>query len=129
MRSVADTFRMRRGTGLLAAGARARRADVRNNHAGKAGRVEARGDDIGLEHGLAWDPLGTDGFPEGIAFHFARVRSLALWRTRACELLAASAFEPALWVALISWQAASAGWIGPKAKPAIPSTATPILKI
>jgi hypothetical protein len=54
---------------LLAADARTRSADVRHHHAGKTGRVELRGDQVGLKSCVRWNPVGSNGLPEGISLH------------------------------------------------------------
>src|SRR5262245_22591744 len=59
----------------LAACGRAGRANVRHDHASEARRVEALGDDIGLELRLSWHAIWPNGFPEGIALHFVGIQS------------------------------------------------------
>jgi hypothetical protein len=56
----------------LAADARTRRADVRDYHAGKTGRVGLRSDQVRLESRVRWNPLGTNGLPEGFSLHRVR---------------------------------------------------------
>ena len=55
---------------LLAADARARRADIRHDHAGEAGGVEARADDVRLQLSIRRNPIGAHHLPERIARHF-----------------------------------------------------------
>jgi hypothetical protein len=68
----ADISLMRNTLALLPADARARRADVRHDHPGEAGGVEARGDPVRLQLSLLWNPIGAHGLSERIALHFMR---------------------------------------------------------
>jgi hypothetical protein len=54
---------------LLAADARTRSADITDYYAGKTSRVELRGDQVGLKSCVRWNPVGTNGLPEGISLH------------------------------------------------------------
>ena len=72
----ADISLMRNTLALLPADARARRADVRHDHPGEAGGVEARGDHVRLQLSLLWNPIGAHGLPERIALPFTRKADL-----------------------------------------------------
>jgi hypothetical protein len=54
---------------LLAADARTRSADITDYYAGKTSGVELRGDQVGLKSCVRWNPVGTNGLPEGISRH------------------------------------------------------------
>ena len=54
---------------LLAADARTRSADITDYYAGKTSSVELRGDQVGLKSCVRWNPVGTNGLPEGISLH------------------------------------------------------------
>jgi len=58
-----------RARGLLAADARTRSADVRDDYARKTSCVELCGDQVGLKSCVRWNPVGANGFPEGLSLH------------------------------------------------------------
>src|SRR3974377_212172 len=57
---------------LSPADARARRADVRHDHAGEAGGVEARGDNVRPQLSIIRNSIWAYSLPERIALHFVR---------------------------------------------------------
>src|SRR6476660_10617311 len=57
---------------LLAADDRTRSADITDYYAGKTSRVELRGDQVGLKSCVRWNPVGTNGLPEGLSPHRVR---------------------------------------------------------
>jgi hypothetical protein len=54
---------------LLAADSRTRSADVRDYYASETGRVELRSDQVRVGSCIRWNPLGTNGLPEGFSLH------------------------------------------------------------
>ena len=109
---------------LIAANRRARRANIGYDDAGEAGRVEAAGDEIGLELRVGGNAVRPDRFPERVALHLPRAKRHVAPAPGMLQLVGALQSERsgalsrfglgvALWVAVTSWHPASAG-LAPK---------------